>query len=241
MLEAYCGPAPAPPDVLLAWNADPIAIVLCAALLGLGRLYGDGPTKPLYAAVAVLAALYLTPLCALTVALFSARVLHHVLLIAAVAPLLALAFPAARTPPSLGWLVALHVAVVWLWHIPDVYGFAVGAALPYWTMQGTLLVTGFMLWRAVLAPATNPGAAILALLATVVQMGMLGALLTFAPGPLYEPHLSTTIPFGLSPLQDQQLAGLTMWVPALLPYLAAALTIFSSRVGMMQSSRAGDP
>ena len=41
--------------------------------------------------------------------------------------------------------------------------------------------------------------------------------------PLYAPHLATTAPYGLSPLEDQQLAGLIMWVPASLPYLAVAL------------------
>jgi putative membrane protein len=56
----------------------------------------------------------------------------------------------------------------------------------------------------------------------VLQMGMLGALLTFASVPLYVPHLTTTFAFGLDPLGDQQLAGILMWVPASLPYLAVA-------------------
>jgi putative membrane protein len=53
-------------------------------------------------------------------------------------------------------------------------------------------------------------------------MGMLGALLTFARRPLYAPHADTTLAYGLTPLADQQLAGLVMWVPAALPYLLAA-------------------
>jgi putative membrane protein len=36
-------------------------------------------------------------------------------------------------------------------------------------------------------------------------------------------HLVSTAPWGLSPLADQQLAGLLMWVPAILPYLGVAL------------------
>lgn len=242
MIEAYCGPAPSPSDALLSWNADPVAIVLCCALIGMGRWDSRSETRPLLAAVFLLAVLYLTPLCALSVALFSVRVLHHVLLISVVAPLLALAFPAIRVRMPLAWLVVLHAAVVWFWHVPGVYAFAVGPALPYWTMQATLLLTGFLLWRGILASTTNVGAAILALLATAVQMGMLGALLTFARSPLYELHLTTTLQFGLSPLQDQQLAGLIMWVPATLPYLAAALWILASRVGgKVQASGGGKP
>jgi putative membrane protein len=46
-----------------------------------------------------------------------------------------------------------------------------------------------------------------------MHMGLLGALLTFAPRALFEPHQATTLPWGLSPLADQQLGGLIMWVP----------------------------
>ena len=55
-----------------------------------------------------------------------------------------------------------------------------------------------------------------------VQMGFLGALLTFAGRPLYESHLATTFPFGIGPLTDQQMAGLIMWVPGMAPYAVAA-------------------
>ena len=81
------------------------------------------------------------------------------------------------------------------------------------------------IWQAVLSLHARPGPALLALLATIVQMGMLGALLTFATRPLYAAHATTTIPFGLSPLEDQQLAGLILWVPAALPYLVAMILI----------------
>jgi len=71
--------------------------------------------------------------------------------------------------------------------------------------------------------ATPSGAALVALVATIGQMGLLGALIVFAPGPLYLVHLASTAPWGLSPLADQQLAGLLMWVPASLPYLGVGL------------------
>ena len=46
-----------------------------------------------------------------------------------------------------------------------------------------------------------------------MQMGLLGALLTFSPTLLYESHLATTLAWGLSPLADQQLGGMIMWIP----------------------------
>ena len=58
-----------------------------------------------------------------------------------------------------------------------------------------------------------------------MQMGLLGALITFAGQPLYAPHFFTTEPWGLSALEDQQVAGLIMWAPSAGLYLAAALAI----------------
>lgn len=242
MAEAYCGPAPAPEALLAAWNGDAVAIGLCAALaLAHARVQVRAHTRwgeptgrlPLAAAILLLLALFLSPLCALTVALFSARVAHHVLLVAVAAPLLALAFPERAEAPrriGLSLLVALHALILWLWHAPPVYEVAIRGALPYWTMQASLLASAVLLWRRVLAPRTGTGPAVLALLATVVQMGMLGALLTFAREPLYAPHFTTTLAYGLTPRADQQLGGLIMWVPAALPYLVAAALLVGSRL-----------
>jgi putative membrane protein len=53
-----------------------------------------------------------------------------------------------------------------------------------------------------------------------MAMGLLGAILTFAPEPLYAAHVVSPLLWGLSPLSDQQLGGLLMWVPAGLPFAA---------------------
>jgi putative membrane protein len=59
--------------------------------------------------------------------------------------------------------------------------------------------------------------------ASSVQMGFLGALITLASRAVYTPHALTTAAWGLTPLQDQQLGGLIMWVPGCLVFLAFAL------------------
>ncbi|CAN5654721.1 hypothetical protein BH23PSE1_BH23PSE1_08190 [soil metagenome] len=221
---AYCGPAAIPETFWLDWNLDP---PLLAALLGFGALIAAGRTAAPRAASAALAILILvlvSPLCALSSALFSARVLHHVLLVAVVAPLLALALPARRLPIGpIGLLVGLHAAVLWTWHAPGPYTWGLASLPAYWLMQASLIASAWALWRAVLDPRAERMAALLALVATIAQMGMLGALITFAPQPLYLVHLASTGPWGLAPLADQQLAGLTMWVPAILPYLGVGL------------------
>jgi putative membrane protein len=96
------------------------------------------------------------------------------------------------------------------------------------------------MWRRVLSPREPAGATLGALLVTIVQMGMLGALLTFAGEPLFEHHFTTTLAFGLSPLEDQQLAGLIMWVPAAIPYVVAAIVLVMRFFDMMEGSAHGE-
>jgi putative membrane protein len=91
-------------------------------------------------------------------------------------------------------------------------------------MQITLVATATWLWRGLLlGAAARPDAVLLAGLATAAQMGVLGALLTFAPRPLFAPHALTTLPWGLTALEDQQLGGLLMWVPGGLAFALVAL------------------
>lgn len=227
MNDVYCGPAPVPETLAQFWNPDVPALLLCAGLIAAFVILRPSNHRiALAGSVLLLAVLFLSPLCALTAALFSARAVHHIVLVAIVAPLLALVFPAfssSRHALSIGWIAGLHAVVFWFWHAPTVYAVAITHPAAYWAMQLTLLGSAFWLWRGVFDMRENAGGVIFALLGTTVQMGFLGALLTFASTPLYDAHLLTTIPFGLTPEQDQQLAGLIMWVPAALPYLAAIL------------------
>jgi putative membrane protein len=221
---AYCGTAAIPADFWTRWNLDPL---LLAALAALALLVASGRAanaRAGWGAIALMLFVFVSPLCALASALFCARVLHHMLLVAAVAPLLALAFPLRRLgSPALGLLVGVNALVLWLWHAPAAYSWGLATVPAYWLMQLTLLASAWLLWRAILAPTEHPGRALLALVATIGQMGLLGALIVFAPRPLYVVHLLSTAPWGLSPLADQQLAGLLMWVPAMLPYLGVGL------------------
>lgn len=225
----YCGFAPLPAELLGRWNLDAVllaAITLVAALVWRQAPSGQTGRRPLVAGgVALALLLFVSPFCALTSALFSARVLHHILLTAALAPLIA--FSVSRPRPhgagSLALWTLLQAVVFWAWHAPDLYAAALSDEAVYWTMQISLLGSSIGFWRSL--RASEPTAALGALLATTVQMGLLGAIITFAGRPLYAPHFETTAVWGLSPLADQQLAGLIMWVPAAGFYLGAALWI----------------
>jgi cytochrome c oxidase assembly factor CtaG len=69
------------------------------------------------------------------------------------------------------------------------------------------------------------GISLLSLFTTAIHTVLLGALLTIAPYPLYPAYSSHTALWGLTPLEDQQLAGLIMWVPAGIVYIGAALAL----------------
>lgn len=223
----YCGAAPVPADWLGRWNLDPLLLlalfIAAASFYRMGRLNrGVSCSGP---AVALLFLLYVSPFCALTSALFTARVAHHLVLVAIIAPLVALSLPlrGAGEPGRLLLWTIVQALVLWAWHAPALYSAALSSDALYWLMQLSLFDTALAFWVGL--RRSSPLKAVAALLATMVQMGLLGALITFSARPLYEPHFATSWSWGFSPLEDQQLGGLIMWAPAAAFYLVAALVI----------------
>ena len=142
----YCGPAPVPTEIWTHWNLDPPLLLVLAALAFVMRRSASGA-----AGVAVLAVAFVSPLCALSAALFSARVVHHVLLVVVAAPLIALALRPARASLALPALV-ISTAALWLWHLPASYDAAMADVAVYWLMQVTWLVSAIAFWRTVFDP-----------------------------------------------------------------------------------------
>ena len=222
--QSYCGTAPGPNDWLARFNSDPALIVLLALGALLAMRVPPNRRIPGIATMAVLAVAFVSPLCALSVALFSARTFHHLLLIGVAAPLLAIAWPVRA---KVAVTLPLSTAVLWAWHVPTLYDAALGHVGLYWIMQATLLGSAWLYWASV--RRASPMEAVAGIAGGAVQMGFLGALLTFAGRPLYTTHLATTVPFGIGPLADQQLAGLVMWVPGMAPYAIAAAWVAARR------------
>lgn len=231
----YCGPGPGPGEWLARWNLAPVLIAALAVGLALVLWRTSGRARVSgVAAILVLAVVFVSPLCALSSALFAARTVHHVLLVAVAAPLFVGSLPKLAVGP-LALATAAQAAVFWGWHAPAAYGWALSNDAAYWLMQLSLLGSAVWFWAAV-RRASAPGA-VAALLLAMVAMGLLGALLTFTGQPVYAPHFLTTAPWGLTPLEDQQAAGLIMWAPAAAVYLAAALWVLGRWLG--PDARAG--
>lgn len=242
----YCGPPPLPAGLAVAWNWDPVllaALIVCGLLPLLAPAAAEPdrqPNRMAYAAgMAVLAVAFVAPLCALSTALFAARMLHHLLLVALAAPLLVLGLPRLRPTVPLSLALLAHLGTMVVWHAPGPYGWALSHPAPYWIMELSLMAGALAFWQVILrAPDDRPDA-LLGLLAAVAGMGLLGALITFAPHALYSPHLATTAPWGLTALEDQQLAGLLLWVLGIMPYLGVALAALAKLVLAGSVARGG--
>lgn len=229
----YCGTPPPPGELLSRFNLDPVLIAalltLAAAHLALAWRRIDAPRIRLYATAGwLMAAIALvSPLCALSVALFSARVGQHMVLLLLSAPLIALALapPAPRFERPELWLSALAFFVaLWFWHMPAPYEATFTSPVIYWLMHVSLFGCGLLLWRCLLHHTSAATAdALLVALFTSVQMGLLGAILSLAANPLFYPHLLTTFIWHLSPIEDQALGGVFMWVPGIALFLWASV------------------
>ena len=203
----------------------------------------------------LLALALVSPLHALGGALFSVHMVQHELLVALAAPLLVAARPAAamlwalpRAPRAgvgvaargravrAGWRLATHplvafvvqAAVLWGWHLPGPYQATLRSEVVHALQHASFLVAAGLFWWSVLhaRPSSGgAGAAVASLFGTTIHTGALGALLTLTDRPWYPSYGRSAWAWGLTPLEDQQLAGLVMWIPACLAYVIAALWI----------------
>lgn len=187
-----------------------------------------------FTGLAVTAAALISPLCALSVALFSARVGQHMVLALLAAPLVAAGRPAEAFAAALrvgvgrwtarpGYATAMFAAVIWFWHAPGPYAATFESVSVYWCMHLSVFASALWLWSTLIDHGAGVLAPVLAGFISSVQMGLLGALITLAPRALYAPHALTTTAWGLTPLQDQQLGGSIMWVPGCVVFLAVAM------------------
>ena len=134
---------------------------------------------------------------------------------------------AALRHPVVAWLA--HVAALWIWHARVLYDAALANDVVHAIEHATFLGSAVLFWRVVVgargAGRVTHGYGVLLVFVTALQSVFLSVLLTFARTPWYAGYATTTRPWGLEPLADQQLAGAIMWVPAGMVYVAAGLAL----------------
>jgi putative membrane protein len=219
---------------------------------GLGR--GSSVLQATFFALGWLcmAAALVSPLHDYSRRLFSAHMVEHELVMTVAAPLLVLsrplgvllwAFPSrwrrqvANVSQTMGYLfgwdilsrpviaTVLHAAAIWVWHIPGLFDAALANEALHWLQHLSFFATAMFFWWSLLGVRQRAGVAIAELFATGMQTGALGVLLALARQPMYPGQAILARAWVIDPLKDQQLAGLIMWVPAGIVYVAAALII----------------
>jgi len=133
------------------------------------------------------------------------------------------------TIPFIAWL--LHAIVLWVWHIPSLFDATLQSQSIHAIQHISFLFSALLFWWALFRAknsAFNYGLGVLYLFTTALHSGLLGALLTFAPTSWYPAYANLTESWGLTPLQDQQLGGLIMWIPSGVVYIVAGLAVFAA-------------
>lgn len=208
-----------------------------------------------------LVASVLPPIDRLAVELFSIHMVQHTLIMVVGAPLLILGRPlplllgglpaAARRPvagllqshagsglartltaPLLAW--AAHGLVLWVWHLPALYELAVRHEGVHALQHGMFFVTAAAFWWGVIYGRygrVGYGAAVFYVFTTVVHTGILGAAFTLAAAPFYPAYAARAHAHGVTALEDQQLAGLIMWVPSGLVLTLLGIALFAAWLG----------
>jgi putative membrane protein len=189
--------------------------------------------------------------------LFSAHMSQHEILMLVAAPLLVLgrpliaflwAFPVewsrrignvaklswfsrawrTLTIPLVAWLV--HAVALWIWHIPVLFEAVLRYESVHTLQHLSFLLSALLFWWALIhgpQGVMGYGAAVLYVFTTSIHSGALGALITIAGSVWYPSYIGLTESWGLTPLEDQQLGGLIMWIPAGLVYVIAGLALFA--------------
>jgi putative membrane protein len=186
-----------------------------------------------------------------------AHMIQHELLMVIAAPLIAVSGPLIATlwavpaglrrraldrlrrrPVTVVWVFLtapasvflLHAIALWGWHLPALYDYALEHEAAHVVEHACFFGSAALFWWGIAHGRYGRrgyGAAVIYVFATAIHGGLLGALLTFSPRVWYAPYLRSH-PSGITPLEDQQLAGLLMWIPASLIFAAGGLVLFAA-------------
>jgi cytochrome c oxidase assembly factor CtaG len=220
-----------------------------------GRGEGDRRARFFALGIAVLAGATLSPLHQLGGHSFAAHMTEHELIMLAAAPVLVLArplgvmlwaFPAggrralaaiARSRAGSGlwrtfsdpWLATiLQGAALWIWHLPSLFDRALKSEAWHVAQHLSFFAAALLFWSAMLGPRRSAWTAAACLFATSMITGALGAFMTLSQSPWYGPYASLGLAaFGLTPAQDQELAGALMWVPGGLIHAVVAVALLA--------------
>jgi putative membrane protein len=147
------------------------------------------------------------------------------------------------TRPLVAW--ALHALALWGWHVPELFDAALHHEWIHVLQHTSFFGTALLFWWSVLGRdrrSSHGGFALVSVFTTMLHTSALGALLTFATTAWYPSYVAAGGAMGLTPVEDQQIGGLIMWIPGGTAYLIAALVLVArllARPALTRASAAG--
>jgi len=177
--------------------------------------------------------------------LFSGHMVQHLLLTVLAPPLLILGTTAAAVRDALkirrvqavaGVLVrpvvagGLFTAALLVWHLPGPYELTMRHHGLHIVEHLSFMTTAVIAWWPVLSPLPehrlHPGLQMIYLFLLGLPMKLVGALITFSGSVLVPFYAAAPRVTSLTPLADQQLGGLIMWVPGGFTFWVAIAVVF---------------
>jgi putative membrane protein len=132
--------------------------------------------------------------------------------------------------PVFCWCAATFTVIGW--HLPSLFAIGLHSGTWHGIQQASFLLAGFLFWLPVIQPwpavSRSAGWSIpLYLFLATLPCDALSAFLTFCGRVVYPAYLSAVPPFPISALQDQEWAGVLMWVAITFIYMvpASVLTV----------------
>ena len=127
--------------------------------------------------------------------------------------------------PLSAWLVS--ALALWIWHLPFLFDQTLRSDWIHAAQHTTFLATALIFWWPLVnrTPSLGYGGGLVYVFTTILHTSVLGALLTFASRPWYSSYVLTAPAWHLTALEDQQIGGLIMWIPAGTLLLIVALIL----------------
>src|SRR4051812_26061556 len=178
--------------------------------------------------------------------LFSAHMVQHLMLALVVAPLMIMATPGWMLRPALAsrpvsavarWVTnplrafAIFNVVMCAWHLPPLYNLAMAHHNVHIVQHLMFLVAAVLMWWPILSPLPElPRLAyplqMLYLFLMSIPMSIVAVYIAYASSVLYPAYATAPRIWGISPMQDQLIGGLIMWIPGGLFFFTIISVIF---------------
>lgn len=191
--------------------------------------------------------------------LFSGHMVQHLVLTIVVPPLLLIGTP--------GWMLRPALEIAWVnrvarvvttpraaftifnlvlaaWHLPPFYNSAMYYHEVHILQHLMFLVAAVLMWWPMLSPLPElprlsfPGQMLYSFVMTL-PMTIISIFIVYADHVLYPAYASSPRLWGLSPLEDQRLGGLIMWIPGGLFFYLLTSVIFFKWVTTERDDQAG--